>query len=148
MFDNPVVMKKGRCVECGGHEQDGYACDEMFHFPLAWEHNDPQLYALHFWLVACYIIQHPSIYTTEAYKHLVDLFKEAYDNQWDTAYILKKSREKIKGINHIATPLKSKKRQRVAKECSFTIGNIYIGGEENAIENIKKWKDSIRNELD
>lgn len=70
----------------------------MFHDPLAWEHNNPELYALHFWLVSYYIIQHPSIFTQEAYRHLVDLFKNAYDEKWETKTIRQKNREKLKEI--------------------------------------------------
>ncbi|WP_242069387.1 DUF5946 family protein [Paenibacillus dendritiformis] len=85
-----TVMVSGRCAECGAQGIDGFSCDELFGFPLAWEHRDPQLYALHFWLVACYMIQHPSNFTEEGYRLLVRLFIDAYDNERDTAYILKK----------------------------------------------------------
>lgn len=84
MFDHKARIENGYCVECGAQLQEGYRYDEMFHYPLAWEHNDPKLYALHFWLVACYVIQHPSMYTQEAYAHLIDLFKQAYDEEWKT----------------------------------------------------------------
>jgi hypothetical protein len=59
MVDNNTVMKFGRCIECGTRETDGFSCYELFGFPLVWEHNDPKLYELHFWLVSCYMIQHP-----------------------------------------------------------------------------------------
>jgi hypothetical protein len=29
----------------------------------------------------------------------------------------------------------------------MTIEDIYLGGEQNAIENINKWKEQIRNDL-
>ncbi|MFH7819646.1 DUF5946 family protein [Neobacillus thermocopriae] len=62
----------------------------MFHFHLFGSINDPELYAFHFWLFSCYMIQHPSNYTEEGYKLLVNLFTEAYDNEWPTDYILQK----------------------------------------------------------
>lgn len=119
----------------------------MFHFPLAWEHNDPELYDLHFWLVSCYLIQHSSIYTLEAYEHLVDLFKNAYDKQWPTSYILQQNRAKLKEISVVMNTVERDKRQFKLKEWSFTIADVYKGGEERAIENIKKWRDCVRKEL-
>jgi hypothetical protein len=147
MVDNNTVMEFGRCIECGAMERDGFSCYEQFGFPLVWEHNDPRLYALHFWLVGCYMIQHPSNFTEEGYKYLVKLFIDTYDNDWDSAQALKKNRELVKKIGKIANPIPNKERIRKLKTWSMTIENIYLGGEENAIENINKWKKQIRNEL-
>lgn len=140
-------MQAGRCIECGAKETDGLSCYELFGFPLVWEHHDPELYALHFWLVSCYMIQHPSTYTEEGYNHLVNLFTDAYDNNWDTAYILKKNRELVRNMDKITNPLPSEERTRKLRLWSITIEDIYAGGEEHAIENIQKWRDCIRNEL-
>lgn len=147
MVDNNTTMEFGRCIECGAKEIDGFSCYELFCFPLAWEHNDPELYALHFWLVSCYMIQHPSNYTAEGYKHLIHLFTDAYDNDWDTAYILKKNRERVTHISKITNPLPNKERKCTPKLWSMTIEQIYLGGEKNAIENIIKWRETIRAEL-
>ncbi|AOT69478.1 DUF5946 family protein [Geosporobacter ferrireducens] len=147
MVDNNTVMKSGRCLECGSKETDGFSCYELFGFPLVWEHNDPHLYELHFWLVSCYMIQHPSNYTKEGYKHLVKLFIDAYDNKWDTPYILKKNREIVKSVGKITNPIPSKERKRKLRLWSMTIEDIYLGGEKNAIVNINKWKEQMRNEL-
>ncbi|GIO95637.1 hypothetical protein J14TS5_07230 [Paenibacillus lautus] len=67
MIDNRTVMESGSCIECGAKGIDGFSCYELFGFPLVWEHRDPALYALHFWLVSCYMLQHPSNYTEEGY---------------------------------------------------------------------------------
>lgn len=147
MVDNNTVMEHGRCMECGARETDGLSCYEMFGFPLVWEHNDPELYAQHFWLVSCYMLQHSSNYTEEGNKNLIRLFTEAYDNNWDTAFILRKNRELVKNSGKIANPIPNEDRQRKLRMWSMTIEDIYLGGEKNAIQNITKWKDQIRNEL-
>ncbi|HHY72174.1 MAG TPA: hypothetical protein GX497_02905 [Bacillus bacterium] len=147
MVDNNTVMKAGRCIECGARETDGFSCYEQFGFPLMWEHNDPKLYEQHFWLVSCYMIQHPSNYTEEGYKLLVKLFIDAYDNDWDTQYILKKNREIVKSVSKITNPVASNERKRELKHWSMTIEDIYLGEEQNAIANINKWKEVIRSEL-
>ncbi|UHA73492.1 DUF5946 family protein [Paenibacillus sp. 481] len=147
MVDNSTVMESGQCVECGAKGIDGFSCYELFGFPLIWEHNNPKLYALHFWLVACYMIQHPSNYTEEGYRSLVQLFTDAYDHNWDTPYILERNRELVSKAGKIANPLPSKERSRTLKRWSMTIEDIYLGGEKNAIANIIKWKEHIRSEL-
>lgn len=147
MVDHTTIMKNGPCMECGALELDQYSCYEQFGFPLAWEHQDPELYALHFWLVSCYMIQHPSNYTDAGYDQLVDLFRDAYDNDWDAATILRENRERIQTVGKITNPLPSEERCRSLRSWTRTINDIYIGGEAMAIDNIKKWRDAIRREL-
>lgn len=147
MVDNSTMMESGRCVECGAQGIDGFSCHDLFGFPLAWEHRDPELYALHFWLVACYMIQHPSNFTEEGYRLLVRLFIDAYDNEWDTAYILKRNRELVSNAGKITNPLPNQERKRSYKHWSMTIVDIYMGGEQNAIANLLKWRERISTEL-
>ena len=147
MLDNNTVMVNGYCAECGCKTTDGYLCYEQFGFPLAWEHNDPELYALHFWLVACYMIQHPSNYTKEGYNQILNLFIDAYDNKWAPSYILKINRERIKSIDKITSSEPNSMRKRVLRNWTMTIQDIYLGGEENAIDRINDWKDAVRKDL-
>lgn len=147
MVDNNTVMIDGCCSECGTKYIDNLSCFEQFHFLLAWEHNDPKLYELHFWLVSCYMLQHPSNFTDEGYKGLIKLFIDAYDYDWSPQYILKKNRELVTSIKNITNPLPNRDRERKLKEYLMTISDIYTGGEESAIKNILKWKKCLREEL-
>lgn len=147
MIDNSSVSQNGVCIECGAKEIDGLTCWDMMQYPLTWEHNDPQLYELHFWLVACYMLQHPSNYTSDAYQALKNLFKSAYENGWPTQYILKVNREMTRNLK-ISNPIFNDKRERKLVEWSVTISDIYCGGESKAIDNIKKWRDSVMKHID
>ena len=120
---------------------------KCFKFPSMWEHNDPEMYALHFWLVSSYMIQHPSNHTENAYKLMLELFTDAYDNKWPTDYILRKNRQLVSKIDKITNPLPNIKRKCLFKNWSMTIEDIYLGGEENAINNIKEWKKKVRMDL-
>ncbi|MBD8499726.1 DUF5946 family protein [Paenibacillus arenosi] len=147
MVDNSTVMESGRCIECGARGIDGHSCYELFGYPLVWEHNNPDLYALHFWLVSCYMIQHPSNYTEEGHRLLVQLFIDAYDHNWDTGYILQRNRELVSKVGKITNPVPSQERTRNSKYWSMTIEDIYTGGEKKAIQHIIKWKERVRGEL-
>lgn len=94
------------------------------------------------------MIQHPSNYTEEGYHHLMKLFTDAYDHEWPTHYILQQNRRLVSKINKITNPLPNHKRQRISKNWSMTIEDIYVGGEKNAIKNIKKWKEIVRRDLE
>ena len=120
MVDNNTVMEAGRCAECGAKAVNG---------------------------LSCYMLQHPSNYTAEGYQHMVQLFADAYDNDWDTAHILRRNRELVRQIEKITNPIPSKDRKRKLRLWPMTIEDIYLGGEENAIENIKEWRTQIRKEL-
>lgn len=76
------------------------------------------------------MIQHPSNFTAEGYKQLVNLFIDAYDNDWDTPYILKKNREIVKSVGKITNPIPSNERQRELRLWPMTIEDIYIRGEK------------------
>ncbi|HFX3750540.1 TPA: DUF5946 family protein [Enterococcus faecium] len=89
----------------------------------------------------------PSNYTEEGYKHLVKLFIDSYDNSWETPYILKKNREMVKSVGKITNSIPNKERKRELRLWSMTIEDIYLGGEQNAISNINKWKERVRNDL-
>ena len=146
MTDNRSFIKDGYCVECGAKSIDDKTCIEMFHAPLTWEHNDPNLYELHFWLVACYMLQHPSNMSKEGYSALKNLFVTSYDGEWPTSYILKMNRELTRNIK-IATSISYQEREYELKQWKYTISDIYDGGEKSAITNIKLWKEEIRREL-
>lgn len=147
MVDNNTVMEDGKCIECGANQTEGHSCYEMFQFPLIWEHNDHELYALHFWLVSCYMIQHPSNYTKDGYHLLINLFTKAYDGKWDTEYILLKNRELASQIKKITNPVPNKERERISEKWSMTIEDVFKSGETNAINSINKWTEHIRMDL-
>jgi hypothetical protein len=147
VVNNNTVMEDGKCIECGANQVEGHSCYEMFQSPLVWEHNDPNLYALHFWLVSCYMIQHPSNFTKDGYKQLVNLFIAAYDGRWKTNYILRKNREMVANAGKITNPSPNQERKSKYRKWSMTIEDIFIGGEEEAIGTINKWKEHIRMDL-
>lgn len=147
MVDNNTIMMNGICTECGALENDGLSCYEQFGYPLVWEQSDLQLYKLHFWLVSCYMLQHPSNFSEAGYTYLIELFIEAYDNNLSISDILKRNTELLVGTSKISNPISNDKRLRNLIKWSMTIEDIYLGGEINAIENLNKWKKIMRDEL-
>lgn len=53
------------CPECGTVWQDGRTCQDDFHQMLFWEAEFPDYGIVHHFLVLCYHMQHPSLYSPE-----------------------------------------------------------------------------------
>jgi hypothetical protein len=71
-----------------------------------------------------------------------------FGNDWETSYILKKNRELTTNKNFkIVNPVVFLERNRVSKQWTMTVSDVYSAGEKNAIENVLKWRESIRNEV-
>lgn len=83
-------MKDGFCIECGAKEEDGLSCWEQLGYLLAWEQNNPKLYALHFWTVSRYMLQHPSNFTKEGCALTKKLFRDACDYNWGNSLYFEK----------------------------------------------------------
>ncbi len=54
------------CLECGAASVDGMNCWEQFGAVIAWEFQNPELFAEHFLTVSSYNLQHPAQFTEEA----------------------------------------------------------------------------------
>ncbi|NLX56183.1 MAG: hypothetical protein GXY58_13825, partial [Planctomycetaceae bacterium] len=53
------------CPECGAAWHDGRTCQDDFHRMLFWEAESPEYGVVHHFLVLCYHMQHPSLYSPE-----------------------------------------------------------------------------------
>lgn len=53
----------------------------------------------------------------------------------------------VKSVGKITNSIPNKERKRELRLWSMTIEDIYLGGEQNAISNINKWKERVRNDL-
>ncbi|GAB1420899.1 hypothetical protein MASR2M15_10270 [Anaerolineales bacterium] len=51
------------CADCGAIWPDGRQCEDTFHQLLAWEAEFPEFWAVHHYLVLCYHLQHPHLYS-------------------------------------------------------------------------------------
>jgi hypothetical protein len=54
-----------KCPECGTIWQEGETCQDHFYQMLYWEAERPEIVIVHHYLVLCYHMQHPSLYSQE-----------------------------------------------------------------------------------
>lgn len=134
------------CQECGALKIDGMDCWEQLGLLLAWEAEDPELYAEHFKTVASYNLQHPAQFTDEALVGLRDVFIEHLDDGMSIAEMRRRIGKANEGKTRV---LKDKsERHPVQRYWKVTIADVYIPNHpENAAQRVRKWAEAIREQL-
>lgn len=134
------------CPECGASKVNGIDCWEQFGAVLAWEADDPELFAEHFKTVASYNLQHPSQFTDRVLSELRAIFVEHLDNRMPIMEIRKRIGKVSKGKNRV---LKDKSERHPVKHYwKMTISDVYsYNNQENAAQRVRAWAAVIRQEL-
>jgi hypothetical protein len=66
-----------KCPACGADWSDGKTCEDHFHQMLFWENEYPDYTLMvHHFLVACYHIQHPHLYSPEGLAFSINLLRD------------------------------------------------------------------------
>ncbi|MDR1533223.1 MAG: DUF5946 family protein [Clostridiales bacterium] len=131
------------CPQCGA-DNDKIICEQVFHTILSMEPDSPKLQSEHFKTVACYIIQHPAIYTDEAIKALVSALRDNLNHNVSVSEILKRHSRIFEGTKRVR---KNEGAAFVQKKWSMTIRDCCVTNDcESTSDNIVKWAKSIVND--
>lgn len=134
------------CPECGAPVSDGLDCETRFHWLLAQEAQDPELYALHFYNVALYNLQHPAQFTDEAQDGLKTLFLQAWKEHWPQPKILKAARAANMGEGKVIRP--EAEREPVLRPWTMTIADVWLPDRpEDVVTRVRAWAQAIFAEL-
>ena len=131
------------CPECNGLLVNDLSCFEQLGQIIAWESQDPELFAVHFLTVASFNLQHPSQFETGVIEDLKITFLEYLDKKTTTQNIRKKFAVLYGGNTKVLKP----KLDRIIKprEWDMTISNVYIPNKpQGAAKRIQSWAESIR----
>lgn len=134
------------CPECGAPAADGLSCWEQLGMVLAWEGEDPELQALHFFIVAGYNLQHPAQFTDDTLAGLRELFREAVDEDLLGPEIRRRAVERTFGATRVRRP--EGDRHPVLRPWALTLADVYPPGPEGAAERVRAWSRAIRLTLD
>ena len=134
------------CPECGGKRVLGMTCWEQLGALLAWEWDDPELYAEHFLTVAAYNLQHPAQFTDEAVERLRAIFIRHVDEQVPASVLRQAVARDFAGSKRVL------KERAESKTCGqrwrMTIADVYLPDRpQGAAERVPRWAGSIRYEL-
>jgi len=134
------------CPECGAPQVDGMTCWEQLGAILAWEWQDPELFAQHFLTVASYNLQHPAQFTDAALAGLRTAFVDYLDQGVPTEKLRRRMSRLAEGPTRV---LKDEaERRSVLRHWPMTIAHVYLPDQpQGAAERVKAWAAAIRREL-
>jgi len=134
------------CPECGAQKVEGLDCWNQLCLILAWESNDPALWALHFVIVAAYNLQHPAKFTDEAYLQLRQVFIDYLENCIGIPEIRQRVSKSSDGQKRVEKP--AAERIPILRRWNQTIDSVCGSNTpEGAAQRVKNWAESIRKEL-
>lgn len=134
------------CPECGAPRVDGLDCWGQLGAVLAWEWQDPELFALHFVTVASYNLQHPAQFTDEALDGLRQAYLDHLDRGTPVSQIRSRASAGAQGRRRVR---KAREDQRpVLRRFDLTISDVYRPEQpEGAAERVRCWAGAIRRGL-
>ena len=134
------------CPECGAPPVDGMTCWEQLGLLIAWEHQDPELQAKHFLIVASYNLQHPAQFTDAALAGMRAVFIEHLDHGLAVEEIRRRVGRASAGNTRVLRD--EAERQPTLRGWSMTIADVYTPDQpEGAAARVQAWADTIRNEM-
>lgn len=134
------------CPECGALWPEGFSCEQAFHALLAQEWQDPDLQAEHFFLVACYNLQHPASFTDEALKNLQQGLFARLETGLSILDLRKRAEARFNGSNRVKKP--EAERQVQLRRWTFTLVDVYAEGAlEGAAERVRDWANAIHQQV-
>ncbi|CEG28457.1 DUF5946 family protein [Bacillus sp. B-jedd] len=133
------------CPECGAPEANGLDCRGQLNEIISWEAENPDLLSRHFWTVACYNIQHPSLFTDAAWRRFCEVYCEAYDRGWPISKIRQQVSNLAEGAVNV---MKEVPADPVYREWAMTISEVYLVGErKGAADRVAAWAKVVRKQI-
>jgi hypothetical protein len=143
----PHVSNNGAtCPECGAPRRDGLGCWEQLGLLIASEHEDPELRAEHFLLVASYNLQHPAQFTDVALAGLREVFLAHLHDGLAVAEIRRRIGRAMAGSTRVLRD--EAERRPVRRAWSMTIGDVFLPTNANgAAGRVRAWASTIAVEM-
>ena len=137
------------CLECGAAQPHGKICQDDFHQLLYWETEFPELWWVHHYMVLCYHLQHPSLYSPEGLKYGRQLLKTFIEDGVSPEEVRKRNRNIVdsgqsnwKIIGDVV---------RGSWDChiiwTMTVADVVGAGIENYCERVEAWAKSVHESL-
>ena len=142
-------MKK--CPECGASLNGVDTCKEYFEKMLAWDFADfIGVGRVHYLTVLCYLIQHPSHYSTEGLKEAINLFKRVIENNLSDRLLYQEEADTFSSTkrnwNVTGIQLNYGKYSQEIK-WTITVDAVVKDGNKDYPGHVEEWANSIYEDL-
>lgn len=139
------------CLECKANLPEGHTCEEYFHQMLFWENEFPAYGEVHHLMVLGYYLQHPSLYSPDGLKYAQGLLRQFVDEGQSPLDVRQNNRAEVASNNRqwkIKATLNSKGSYPQPVKWTMTAAEVVLGGAEHYCDNVRKWSQSIRADLE
>jgi hypothetical protein len=143
-------MSTSRCPNCGAQIDSETPCETYFHQMLFWESEVPALGVVHHYLVLCYYIQHPHLYSPEGLRFSIGELEEFIETDITAAQM----REKIASdVNSRTRKFKIKGTPEAygayPQPVAWTMNaaDVVARGRDHYIDSVSQWAKSVYDAL-
>ena len=138
-----------KCPECGAVWHNGRTCEDDFHQMLFWEAEFPEYGIVHHYMVLCYHMQHPSLYSPETLESSKQMLADFLSGT-TTEQMRKSMRDKVdsgkRKFKIKGTP-DSHGAYQYPVQWTMTAADVVKAGAENYVEIVKAWAQSMYDDL-
>ena len=138
------------CSECEANWQDEISCEEYFHQMLFWENEYPGYGEVHFLMVLCFCLQHPSRFTPEWLEGAKQLLVDFSENKLNPNEIRRRNNHKIDSGKRTWKIKATSSRQAVYVRpiiWTITAQDVTAAGPRKYVESVRLWAASILEDL-
>jgi hypothetical protein len=132
------------CPECGARWHEEQTCQDLFHQMLFWEWENeyPDYAEVHFLMVLCYHLQHPSLYSPEGLRAATHLLADFVVHGVTPQEVRRQNRARVdsgaRPWKITGTPT-THGSYDTPVQWTFTAADVIAGGADNYSGNIRAW---------
>ncbi len=142
-------MDETNCPECRAAWHDGLTCTDHFHQMLFWESEFPALGEVHHFMVLCYHLQHPSLYSAEMMPQAMKMLEE-FVSGMPPAEMRRRMRDDVDSGKR-KTPITARPDSHGAYAhpvtWTMTAADVVSRGADAYVDTTRQWASSIYNSL-
>jgi hypothetical protein len=144
------MQSLGKCPECGSAWSNEITCRAHFEQMLAWEFEYPEVNTVHHLTVACYHIQHPSLYSPEGLRGAIQLLSGFLDGGISPQEVRRRDSQKLdSGVRKYKIKGTPASHGVYPSPILWTVtaADVIAGGPALYDQNVKKWARSVLDAL-
>ncbi len=134
------------CPECGAEWHNGEICQDYFYQMLYWETENPSNGEVHYLMVLCYHLQHPSLYSPEGLHEAIQLLDDFLERGLTPEQVRKRNRNAVNSSSRTwkitGTPTSyGVYDHQIA--WTMTAKSVIEGGKDHYRDRIRTWANSV-----
>ncbi len=136
------------CLECGATWHEEQTCQDLFHQMLFWEWENeyPDYAEVHFLMVLCYNLQHPSLYSPDGLRAATHLLADFVERGVTPQEVRRQNRARVASGTRtwkITETPASHGSYDAPIPWMLTAADVIAGGADNYCESVRTWARAV-----